>query len=602
MVILDGGGDMNKPKLMVKSSSQHTKPNVVFVLTDDQGYGDLACLGNPIIQTPNIDHLYTESIRLQDYHVGPTCAPTRAGLFTGHFHNSTGVWHTVGGRSLLREGEWSMATAFSENGYTTGMFGKWHLGDNYPYRPQDRGFLEVVTHGGGGVGNTPDYWDNNYNNDVYAVNGTWTPFQGYCTDIWFNEALKFIEQHKAEPFFCYISTNAPHSPYIVDDKYSDPYVGRVENQDRADFYGMITSIDENLGILRQKLAEWGLAENTIFIFTTDNGTSGGVTLDENGFMVNGYNAGMRGLKGSEYEGGHRVPLFLHWPAGGLVEGRDVTELTANVDVMPTLLDLCGIDPGAHNFDGCSLKTLLFDDSDEWPDRIVVTDSQRVAYPIKWRQSATMMRQEDKSWRLINGTELYDVQSDPEQSHDISGEHPDSLTQLRDGYEKWWEIVSRQFDTTIPIPIGQHIGETVLLNSHDWRNDPVECAWNQSLIRAGMECNGYWEVNVAAAGGYHIELRRWPREAGLPITKGIPGELKPYHTEIKDGYGGGRAIPFVQARLTIGQSDVSQNIAADDECVRFEIELTSGETRLQTYLSTAIGNTIGAYYVYVERVN
>ena len=548
-----------------------------------------------------MDHLYEESVRLQDYHVGPTCAPTRAGLLTGHFHNSTGVWHTIGGRSLLRKDEWSIASAFSENGYVTGMFGKWHLGDNFPYRPQDRGFQEIVTHGGGGVGNTPDYWGNNYNDDVYAVNGVWTQFEGYCTDIWFNEALKFIEQHKEEPFFCYVATNAPHWPYIVDDAYSQPYIGQVENQDRTNFYGMITCIDENLGVLRQKLAEWELAENTIFIFMTDNGTSGGATLNEDSFVVNGYNAGMRGVKGSEYEGGHRVPLFIHWPAGGLTEGRDVAELTANVDMMPTLLDLCGIDPGGREFDGSSLRPLLFDDVGEWPDRIMVTDSQRVAYPIKWRKSATMMCHAERSWRLINGEELYDIQSDPEQRQDIAAEHPNIVARLRAGYDAWWVNVSSQFDSTIPIAIGQNVDETVLLNSHDWRNDPVECAWNQSLIRGGLKCNGYWEVDIIEAGRYWIELRRWPREQDHPIAKGIPGPIKHYNTEIKAGYGGGRSIPVVHARLTVGEAEISQPIALDDTCVIFEIDLNAGETLLQTYLGDAEGNTIGAYYVYVERL-
>jgi arylsulfatase A-like enzyme len=217
------------------ATAPHSRPNIVFVITDDQGYGDLGCHGNPVIQTPNIDALYRESVRLTDFHVGPTCAPTRAGLLTGHFHNSTGVWHTIGGRSLLRRDEWSLATAFSEGGYATGLFGKWHLGDNAPYRPQDRGFQTVVAHGGGGVGQTPDYWGNSYQDDTYAVNGEWTPFEGYCTDIWFNEALTFIDANRDRPFFCYISTNAPHSPYIVDEAYSERYAGKVEHQDRADF-------------------------------------------------------------------------------------------------------------------------------------------------------------------------------------------------------------------------------------------------------------------------------------------------------------------------------------------------------------------------------
>lgn len=574
-----------------------TKPNVVFVLTDDQGYGDLGCHGNPIIRTPHMDALYQESVRLADYHVGPTCAPTRAGLMTGHYHNSTGVWHTIGGRSLLRQDEFGIARAFSENGYRTGLFGKWHLGDNKPYRPQDRGFHEVVTHGGGGVGNTPDYWGNKYNDDTYNVNGEWTPFIGYCTDVWFNAALNFIERNRNRPFFCFITTNAPHSPYIVDDAYSDPYVGDVEYQDRANFYGMITKIDENLGILRHKLKALGLDENTILIFMTDNGSSGGASLDRDQYVIQGYNAGMRGLKGSEYEGGHRVPLFLHWPAGNLSTGRDVQELTANVDMMPTLLDLCGIDRGDCEFDGKSLVPLLYDAGTEnWRDRILVTDSQRLTSPIKWRKSATMTQR----WRLINGVELYDMHLDPEQRNDVAASYPNVVEMLREGYEQWWCKVSQQFDGTIPIPVGQNDHETVLLNSHDWRNDPVLCAWNQSLIREGLACNGYWEIDILASARYHVELRRWPREEARALTDGIPGALVAY-SDIKYGYGGGRALRLTTAKLSVGNKDYTQAITPTDPCIVFTVDMEAGETQLQTYMYDESGQAIGAYYVYVERL-
>jgi arylsulfatase A-like enzyme len=592
------------------------KPNVVFVLTDDQGYGELGCHGNPVIKTPHMDQLHGESVRFTNFHVGPTCAPTRAGLMAGHYHNSTGVWHTIGGRSLLRKDEHSIARAFADQGYATGLFGKWHLGDNAPYRPQDRGFQEVVTHGGGGVGNTPDHWGNNYNDDAYAVNGEWSQFEGYCTDVWFREALKFIEYHRDRPFLCFITTNAPHSPYIVDERYSDPYVDQVETQDadelhpadephpRANFYGMITCIDENLGLLRRRLRDLGIERNTILIFMTDNGTSGGATLDEDQFVIGGYNAGMRGIKGSEYEGGHRVPFFLHWPAGGLTEGRDVAELAANVDVMPTLMELCGIDPEGHDFDGRSLVPLLRGEGVDWPDRIMVTDSQRIAYPIKWRKSSTMTNR----WRLINGVELYDMATDPGQRRDVAPEHPDVVAALHEGYERWWDNVSQQFDETIPIPIGTEEGQSVLLNSHDWRNDPVECAWNQSQVRAGLECNGYWEIEVAVSGRYRFELRRWPREEDRAIVEGIPGELVSY-LDIKQGYGGGRAIPLVTARIQVAGYEDVRHITAGDKGIVFTMDLDAGETRLQTILSDAHGSatgadtgvSIGAYYVYVERL-
>lgn len=192
-------------------------PNVILVMTDDQGYGDLGCHGNKIIKTPNLDNLYSQSTRLTNFHVSPTCSPTRAALLTGHYSNLTGVWHTVSGRSLIHRDEIVLAKTFKTSGYATGMFGKWHLGDNYPFRPQDRGFDEVVIHAGGGIGNTHDYWNNDYFDDYYSHNGQYKKYQGYCTDVWFSEAIRFIEKNQDQPFFCYISTNAPHGPFHVQD-------------------------------------------------------------------------------------------------------------------------------------------------------------------------------------------------------------------------------------------------------------------------------------------------------------------------------------------------------------------------------------------------
>lgn len=572
------------------------KPNIIFILTDDQGYGELGCHGNPVIKTPNLDRLHSESVRLTNYHVGPTCAPTRAGLMTGHFHNSTGVWHTIGGRSLLRQDEYSIADAFSDAGYRTGLFGKWHLGDNYPYRPQDRGFHKTATHGGGGIGNTPDYWGNNYNDDHYAVNGAWTPFEGYCTDIWFNEGLKFIERNKDRPFFCFITTNAPHGPFIVDDSYSRQYDDQVETESRANFYGMITCIDENVGALRRRLNELGLTENTILIFGTDNGTAHGAKPGDGQFIENGYNAGMRGIKGSEYEGGHRVPLFMHWPAGGLTEGRDVSELTANVDMMPTLMDLCDIDCD-REFDGTSIVSLIRGKPPDWPDRTLVTDSQRITRPEKWRKSATMTQR----WRLINGEELYDIQADPGQTSDVAAHHSDVVERLRTDYDRWWENVSEQFDGTIPIPIGHEAEPSMRLNAHDWRNPEAECAWNQAQVRAGSACNGYWEIDVAVSGTYRFELRRWPREEDRPIVSGIDGELKGYG-DIKEGYGGGTGLAIEKARLKVSDFEAELAVTSDDKTIVFTTDLNAGETNLQSWFDLEGGSSIGAYYVYIDRID
>ena len=255
------------------------RPNIVFVLTDDQGYGDLGCHGNSAIRTPCLDRFHQDAVRFTDYHVGSTCAPTRAGLLTGHYCNSAGVWHTIGGRSLLRADEWTLADALTGAGYRTGHFGKWHLGDSPPYRPHERGFAESIYHAGGGIGNTGDPWGNDYFDDTYFKNGIPTPYEGYCTDVFFREGQRFITENADRPFFCYIATNAPHGPLNVEPHYVEQYRDATPHEERARFYGMITNIDENFGQLQATLDELGIADNTILIFMTDNGTATGVELD-----------------------------------------------------------------------------------------------------------------------------------------------------------------------------------------------------------------------------------------------------------------------------------------------------------------------------------
>lgn len=565
------------------------QPNVVIVITDDQGYGDLGCHGNPIISTPNIDKLHGESIRLTNFHVGPTCAPTRAGIMTGHYCNCTGVWHTIMGRSLLRENEVTMGDVFGASGYKTGMFGKWHLGDNYPFRPQDRGFQTAVYHGGGGVSQTPDYWGNDYFDDTYFRNGKPEKFDGYCTDVWFGEAMKFIEDNRNQPFFCYLATNAPHGPYNVADSYSDPYKGKVPDS-RANFYGMITNIDDNVALIREKLKELEIEDNTIFIWMTDNGTAEGCKLDRDQFVTDGFNAGMRGVKGSEYDGGHRTPIFIYWPDGGLAGGRDIEQLTANVDMFPTFIDICDLEsPEDATFSGTSIKPLLMQEAEDWPDRVVVTDSQRVEYPIKWRKSATMTQQ----WRLVNGMELYDILADPGQENDIATDHPDVVEELRGEYEKWWDIVSADFDVDCPIIVGSENERISRITSHDWHGET--CAWNQGMIRQGTECNGYWIIEIAEDGEYEFELQRWPKEEDKAMIAGIPGE-------ITDWYHGGRAIDLKTAQIKVGEQEQIQEIDPDAKSIKFAMNLKSGITRMQTFLTDINDVTLGAYYVYARRLD
>ena len=286
---------------------------------------------------------------------------------------------------------------------------------------------------------------------------------------------------------------------------------------RANFYGMIANLDENFARLRATLRELALEEDTILIFMTDNGTAAGARFDAAGFLREGYNAGLRGGKGSPYDGGHRVPFFLRYPRGALCGGRDTDTLCAHIDVMPTLLELCNVPtPRALSWHGRSLVPILRDAAAAWPERTLVTDSQRLTEPVKWRQSAVM----SDRWRLIDGAKLYDIRADREQRRDLAAQHPTEVARLRAAYEEWWAIVSEQAARNVPIALGDEVATT--LSAHDWRNEASDCPWHQGHIRAGHRCEGYWEVRVLRAGRYQFALRRWPEDAGHPLLTAAKG--------------------------------------------------------------------------------
>jgi len=584
--------------------SEKQRPNIILILTDDQGYGDLACHGNPWIKTPEMDQLYEQSVRLTDFHVGTTCAPTRSGLLTGRNCNEVGVWHTIIGRNFLRQGEVTIAEILKNNGYSTGIFGKWHLGDNYPYRPQDRGFDEALIHGGGGVGQTPDYWNNDYFDDTYFRNGVPEKFEGYCTDIWFEEALGFIESNQAEPFFCYIATNAPHGPFHVPQKYIDMYKDN-EKIPNPNFYGMITNIDDNIGILRSKLEEWNMNQHTILVFMTDNGTSSGIQLDGDGFPTGkGFNAGMRGKKGSPYEGGHRVPFFIHWPEGGLAEGKDVEQITSYTDVVPTLLDLCRIDyKPVLPFEGESLVPLLKNPETTWKARTIITDTQRKEHLEKWKDASIMTDE----YRLIRGEELYDHQKDPGQTTDIAQQFPGIVSRLRDNYESWWDRVAQRSEEINPIPVGFD-KNPVTLTCHDMHPDGEgQPAWNQNQVRLNQNPTGYWIIDVNEKGMYSFELRRYPKESGAGFL-----DIVPNGDDIDGGepYPEGVPIDVRSATVEFLSPDSKYELRQGMEVFMEEngqlssiMELNAGVHKFRTVLRDVNGDELnhGVYYVYIQKI-
>tara|TARA_R110000850_G_scaffold248959_2_gene373863 strand:- start:2578 stop:4386 length:1809 start_codon:yes stop_codon:yes gene_type:complete len=576
-------------------------PNVIIVITDDQGYGDLSCHGNPVVKTPFIDALAGESVRLDDYHVAPTCSPTRGALVTGHWTDRTGVWHTIMGRSMIRENEVTIGQIFKDNGYATGMFGKWHMGDNYPFRPEDRGFTEVLRHGGGGVGQTPDYWDNAYFDGSYFHNKKPVPAKGFCTDVFFQYAKDFISaQVQADkPFLTYLCTNAPHGPMHAPVESSAPYAEHGESV--ANFFGMVANIDDNVGAMREFLEEKGIADNTIFIFTTDNGTAGGRST---------FDGGMRGAKGSEYDGGHRVPFFLHWPNGGFDKEHRIETITAHVDVVPTLIDLCGINPPEGViFDGTSIRALLesSDRPSDWPDRILVTDSQRVKDPIKWRKSAVMTN----DWRLVSDAgsdgprhELYAIKSDPKQEKDVIADHPEVAERLKEFYHNWWVEIEPSFGDPARIRIGNPAENPSRLTCHDWITTGSS-PWNQAHIRNGDDKPGnlgFWYLEIEKSGDYEIELRRWPNEG--PVSKRAITDAIPAGSQVPGGKAyratDGRAIPAKTAQIEIGGQNMKTEIPAGASSVTFDIKLEAGPSQLSATFVGPEGQVTGAYYAYVKR--
>ena len=571
------------------------RPNVILVITDDQGYGDLGCTGHPVLRTPSIDAFHRDAVRLTDFHVSPLCTPTRGALMTGRRPVRNGAWATCWGRSILRKSETTMADVFRDSGYQTAMFGKWHLGDNYPYRPQDRGFRHVVAHKGGGVGQTPDFWGNNYFDDTYFHNGEPVEHDRYCTDVWFDEAIRFIEGCADEPFFAYLATNAPHSPYLVSEEYAHPY---RENPDvpEPEFCGMIANIDENFGRLRRKLAQLGLEENTILVFMTDNGSSGGSELDENQYVERGYNAGMRGKKGSYYDGGHRVPFFLRWPGGGLGGGRDVDEMTLHIDVLPTLISLCGLNEPGVDFDGESVAPLLRDERSGLPgDRVhFLQYRQDTAPPEKWT-NAVMTRR----WRLVRGQELYDIKADPGQRRNVAADHPDVVDRLRRSHDAWWNEITPELETYCPIALGNDAENPTRLCAMDVLGD---VAWHQTHVARAKQSAGTWAVEVELPGRYRFSLRRWPPERELAIDGMVPPEEAQrliYAPADADAV----SIHPVEARISLFDIEHRISVRKGDMAAGFTLDVEhTGTTTLHASFIDEVGKEQGAFYVDIERVD
>jgi arylsulfatase len=418
------------------------RPNVVFILTDDQGYGDLSCHGNPVLKTPNLDRLHAEGVRFTDCHVSPTCSPTRAALMTGRHEFKSGVTHTILERERLSLKATTLPQVLRSAGYTTGIFGKWHLGDEDDRQPGRRGFDEVFIHGAGGIGQSypgscGDAPGNTYFDPAILHNGRFEKTHGYCTDVFFRQAETWMASVKGRrPFFCYIAPNAPHAPLQVRPEDERRYAGTVP-ADVAKFYGMIANIDDNVGRLLAKLRDWGIERDTLVVFMNDNGGTAGVKV---------YNAGMRGQKVTPYQGGTRAASFWRWP-GTLPAAMDVARLTAHIDVFPTLAEIAGAKVPAEvaaGFDGRSLLPLLRDANADWPERTLFTHVGRWPKGKAAESKYKEFRVRTSQWSLVGHDktklELYDLPADPGEQNDLAARQPEVVRRLMESYDRWWDEV------------------------------------------------------------------------------------------------------------------------------------------------------------------
>lgn len=444
------------------------RPNVILVMTDDQGMGDLSCMGNPILKTPHLDRFHKMSTRFTDFHVSPTCAPTRSALLSGRHEFRNGVTHTIKERERMALSTTTFPDLLAKAGYQTGIFGKWHLGDEDAYQPYNRGFTETFIHGAGGIGQSypgscADFPPNRaskgrYFDNAILQNDTIVQTKGFCTDVFFQAALGWIHQqlNSETPFFAYITPNAPHGPMIAPESYKKRWMDAGWDASTAGRYGMIENIDDQFGLLMEKLDDWNAWENTLVIFMTDNGQAGR-SGRLNGKRVPMFTAGFKTGKGSPYEGGTHVPAFWRWK-GILGEGIDIPALTSHIDIYKTMIDLAGVSlpEEMQSIDGKSLIPLLENQNPKWEDRALFVHQGR------WEKGADPNDSKFKNcavrtsqWRFVNNKELFDISKDPYEASDVSNNHSEVIAQLRKAYDTWWqETVPLMVNETAPFAEAQ----------------------------------------------------------------------------------------------------------------------------------------------------
>ena len=427
--------------------SAAVRPNVILVMTDDQGYGEVGFHGNEVLKTPNLDRFAAEGTELTQFYVSPMCTPTRSSLMTGRYHFRTGAHDTYIGRSNMNPQETTIAEVFADAGYRTGIFGKWHLGENYPMRAQDQGFETVVVHGGGGIGQFADYPGNRYRNPTLLFNDTFRQTEGYCTDIFIDESIRFVSEKSESPFFCYLPLNIPHSPFDVAKEYREQYDAQKLDEPggrqwTSPIYGMISQFDEAFQRLLDAVESQGIKNDTIVIFMSDNGPNSVY-----------FTAGLRAKKGSVYENGFRVPFVIRWP-GRIPGGRKIKDPAMHIDLLPTLANACGIEiADSLKLDGQNILPVLTGESSSIPERSLFMQHNRGNVPTKFKNG--MARK--GPWKVVNGSndpskfELYNIDVDPGEKEDLASQCPERVKALVSEYEAWFDDVTAELQSTQGMP-------------------------------------------------------------------------------------------------------------------------------------------------------
>jgi len=543
------------PVLVLLSFAFHAiaaePPNIVFILSDNQSYYEMGCHGHADLKTPNIDQLAGESVDFQNFHAPPYCSPSRAVILTGQYAMRHGIFTTIAGRSILHKDATTLPEVLKGAGYHSAIFGKWHLGFSYPYRPKDRGFDEVFVHGGGGIGQLEDYYGNTLFDSTFIHNDKVTPSKGYNTDVLFERAMAYIEAKQDERFFCFVSTPVTHSPHhgpkeLVAKLKADGVEGNLE------LYGQIQNLDSNIGKMMAKLDELGMRDNTVLIYASDQGMS------DRGAPHGGQR------KGLGYDPAHHVPFMVRLPGA---EPKVSRRLAGMIDFYPTILELCGVESPTQQ-DGLSLLPLIKNDPGYPADRTLVIQCPRGKEAMKWKNAVV----KTDRWRLVGQNKLYDAQQDPRQNTDVAGDQPEVVKQLRAVYEAYWDNLPEPTSTLCRHLLGHpDCRDEITLNAMDWYRGATP--WHRGAYKG--KARGAWAVTVVEDGRYRFEGRHFPREA--------------------DKADGASAATF-----KLGSVTAEQELEEGAKMAVFEVELKKGEFDLEIDF-TVNDKQRGALFVYVQKL-